>query len=280
MRKILLLLIVALLFATACQKKDPYKIRQPESVIWNPATRSYLITNSGTGIILSLVDKYEFFVFNKYKLNSPKGMAILGNTLYVADNNRLIGLNLQTGRKKFRLDFPVSSLLNGVTTAPDGRIFVSDTNNNRIIIVKPPAKKFEFVRDTKLKKPNGLHYARINGRELLYIVSFHPFAAVQVLDLATRKLEVVPDTQVAMADGITRDEFGSWLVSSWADSAIYKFSPDFSERSRMQDTYRSPADIHYSLENRELAIPHFETNLVSFIMQLDSTQINALKPEK
>jgi sugar lactone lactonase YvrE len=280
LRKIMLLLIVVLLFASACQKKDPYKIRQPESVIWNPATRSYLISNSGTGIILSLVDKYEFFVFNKYKLNSPKGMAIQGNTLYVADNERLIGLDLRTGKKKFRLDFPASSLLNDVETSPDGKVYVSDTKNNRIIIVNPRTRKAEYITDKKLFKPNGLHYAFINEQQLLYIVSFHPFAAIQALNLKSRKLITIPDTQVAMADGITRDEFGFWLVSSWADSTIYKFNPDFSERSRIQDTFRSPADIHYNLVNRELAIPHFETNLVSFVMQLDSTQTNALKPEK
>jgi DNA-binding beta-propeller fold protein YncE len=277
LRKTILLLLIISAFLLGCPKKDPYKIQKPESVVWSPVTKTYLISNAGSGIILSLIDKYKFEIFNKFKLISPKGMAIHQNTLYVADVYRVVGLDLKTGKKTFLHKFPKSSFLNDVDTSPDGKVYVSDTQNNLLYILTPATDKVETIRDKALYRPNGLYYVKLDGAENLYIASFQPKAKIQVLNLKTKTITSLPGTEVPLADGITREIDGSWLVSSWGDSLIYKFSPDFTVRSSFYEKYRSPADIFYSKENKELAVPHFETNQVSFITQVDSTMADSLK---
>jgi sugar lactone lactonase YvrE len=271
MRNLIIILLVLSAFNLSCKKDSPYHIRKPESVVWNPVTQTYLISNAGSGIILSLKNKFEFFVFNKAKLVSPKGMAIQGNTLYVADLNRVVGFDLKKGKKTYELDIPGARFLNDVAAAPDNTIYISDTETNSIVILDPATNKLDFFRHKDLSRPNGLYFIRQDGTDFLYICSFRPNAPVQLLNLKTRELTSIPKTETTNADGITRETDGSWLVSSWADSTVYKYSPDFSVRSSLQDKYRSPADIFYSLENKELAIPEFETNLIKFISQADTT---------
>jgi sugar lactone lactonase YvrE len=277
LRKLIILIVIALLLFVACKKQDPYKLRKPESVVWNPVTKSYMISNSGSGIILSLIDKYKFEVFNKFKLISPKGLAVDKKNLYVADVYRVVGLDLKTGKKTYIHKFSKASFLNDVDTSPDGRVFVSDTQNNLILILTPATDKVETIRDKAIYRPNGIFYVKTDSTETLYIVSFQPDGKIQALNLKNRQFTTVPNTGVPMADGITREKDGAWLVSSWADSTITKFSPDFSKRSRFYEKYPSPADIYFSQVNNELAVPHFEQNKVSFVMRVDSLKTNPPK---
>ncbi|HOD17951.1 MAG TPA: SMP-30/gluconolactonase/LRE family protein [Candidatus Cloacimonadota bacterium] len=265
MRKFIVILFTVMAVTLACQKEDPYKIINPESVTWNPATHTYLISVSGTGRILSLKDKSQFSVFNQKMLSSPKGMAVLNDTLFVADHTRLVGLNINNGKQLFAQELPNAKFLNDVTVAPNGTVYVSDNVANCIYIVHPASKQATVFKNKNLSAPNGLYYVQQNNKPLLYIVSFRQSAPVQILDLTNNSLTSVPNTEISLADGITRDENANWLISSWADSTIYRFNADFSQKSRLQEKYDSPADIYYNLENKELAIPEFNTNLIKFI---------------
>jgi sugar lactone lactonase YvrE len=270
MHKLIIVLLAVLAVALACKKEDPCVVKNPESVLWNPATKTYLISVAGTGRILSLKNKNDFSVFNKKPLSSPKGLAILDNTLYVADLTRLVGFDLLNGKQVFEFQIPGAKFLNDVVTSPDGTVYVSDTNANCIYFVQPATHKLETFTDQDLSSPNGLYYLKQGSESLLYIVSFRPSAPIQVLNLFNRKLTSLPRTEISLADGITRDGEGAWLISSWADSTVYKFSPDWSAKSKLSDPYSSPADISYCLENKELAIPEFNSNLIKFVPQADT----------
>jgi len=272
MRITIIFLMLITAFTLSCQKENHLEFNRPESVIWNPVTQSYLISNAGSGYILSMKDKVEFSVFNRAKLKSPKGMAILGNTLYVADVTRVVGFDLHSGKKTYELEIPDAIFLNDVAASDSNSIYISDTHKSVIIRVVPSTNLTEYFRSDELQNPNGIYYLREGATELLYINSLRSDAPVQVLNLFTRKFITLPNTVVPMADGITRDAAGSWLVSSWADSTVYKFSPDFSVRSQLKEHYRSPADIFYSIENQELAIPLMQLNNVDFIIIDDSEQ--------
>jgi DNA-binding beta-propeller fold protein YncE len=265
MRKLVIALFIILSVALSCKKEEPVRVNQPESVVWNPVTKSYLVSNVGNGYILSILDKNEFSVFNKSKLNAPKGMAIQGNTLYVADLTRLVGFALATGKQVFELPISGAAYLNDVACDADSMVFVSDTQKDFIAIVNTATKKVEFFRDEYLSQPNGIYFLRQDVTDFLYICSFRPKAPIQVLNLMTAKLTSLPMAIVSNADGITREPDGSWLVSSWTDKTVYRFSSDFLTKSQLQGKYQSPADIYYSRENGELVIPEFETNLVDFI---------------
>lgn len=274
MRKLIIILMILAAVTLSCKKEQNYQLDRPESIIWNPLTQTYLISNVGSGTILSLKDKFTFDVFNQSKLDAPKGMAILNSTLYVADVTRVVGLDLKTGKQVFEQAVPDAEFLNDVTSDNVKSIYISDSRSNFIVRIVPSTGLTEFFRHPDLVSPNGLFYAKMADKDLLYIVSMEADTPIRILNFFTKELTSIPNYLLTRADGITREPDGSWLISSWADSTVYKFSPDFQTRSQLQQKYQSPADIFYSIENHELAIPQMQLNLIQFINTSDSTRVN------
>ncbi len=272
MRFTIIFVLLLSSLALSCKKENPYLLNKPESVIWNPVTESYLISNVGSGFILSLKDKQDFSIFNKANLDGPKGMAILGNNMYVADLKRVVGFDLQTGEKTFEQKVPDASFLNDVTASDGKMIYISDSDSSFIAMLNVVDKKLEIYKDKDLIKPNGLYYQKTDKDTLLYIVSMKDNTPIKVLNLGTKVLTDIPHTEMTRADGITRDKMGEWLISSWADSTVYKYSPDFLMKSTIKEKYQSPADIFYNPVTDELAIPQMQLNRVNFITIDDSLE--------
>lgn len=272
MRRVIIILFLLSSLTLSCKKENPYLLNRPESVIWNPATQSYLISNVGSGFILSLKDKQDFSIFNKANLDGPKGMAILGNNLYVADITRVVGFDLTTGEKTYEQKVPNASFLNDVTASDDKIIYVSDSDQSFIVMLNVVDKKMEIFEHENLIKPNGLYFLKTDKETLLYIVSMKNDTPIKVLNLGTEDLTDIPHTEMTRADGITRDKMGDWLISSWADSTVYKYSPDFLMRSTIKEKYQSPADIFYNPITDELAIPQMQLDIVNFITIEDSLE--------
>jgi len=69
-------------------------------------------------------------------LNAPKGMALVGSTLYVADINELVSVDARSGKvlKKDRLDGAEG--LNDVTADPLGTVYVSDSRTGKVLKYK------------------------------------------------------------------------------------------------------------------------------------------------
>src|SRR5690606_27487599 len=67
---------------------------------------------------------------NKVKLDSPKGMAILDDRLWVADIDDVRIFDRKTGAPMGEVKIPGASDLNDLTVV-DGRVLVSDTGMKR-----------------------------------------------------------------------------------------------------------------------------------------------------
>lgn len=271
MRKLIILLFIISAVTLSCKKENPYAIKNPESVVWNPVTKTYLISNAGSGYILALKNKKEFEIFNKTKLLSPKGMAVSADQVYVTDVTQIVGYTLKDGKETFRYNMPGAIFLNDIAVSFNNEIYASDMKNNSIVFFNPKTQKGDNYKHKDLVSPNGLYFEQQDTTSFLFIVSYRPNAPIQVLNLNTKELKPIPNTEVSLADGITRDKEGSWLVSSWMDRTIHKFKPDFSARTKLSDPVQSPADIYYSSANDELVIPLYEINKVNFVTQADTT---------
>lgn len=266
-----ILLILAGLFIISCKKENNIIIKNPESVVWNPINKSYLISNTATGYILKLKDMRALNLFNQDKLKSPRGLAVKGQVCYVADGNEVIGLDLVYGKQVSKYIIKDAILLNDIATTPGNLIFASDTKKHSIVLIDTQSGKSHMFFHKLLQSPNGLYYETQDSTAWLYIVSFRDKAPIQKLNLFNQELLEIPNTQVSLADGITKDNLGNWLVSSWADSCVYVFDKDFKTRKRMDDTYRTPADIYYNFALEELAIPLFDKHIVNLVAKIDST---------
>lgn len=110
------------------------------------------------------------FLPSKDSLNAPKGMAVAGNTLYVADINRVVGFNLSSGQQVFELKIPEAQFLNDIAAQNAQTLYVSATSSDKIARIDINKKSYHFLDLPKLNGPNGLAFGE--NSNTLYCVGF------------------------------------------------------------------------------------------------------------
>ncbi len=113
----------------------------------------------GDGYISLLNQKGEIINKNFLSgLNAPKGMAMIGNTLYIADINEVKGFDLTSKKQVFSLEFNEVSFLNDIAVKNVNTLFVSGTDSGKIYEVNLKTKSYKVIAD--LPTANGLLYEK------------------------------------------------------------------------------------------------------------------------
>ncbi len=130
--------------------------------------------NNGFISKLSLDGKMieEKFIQN---LHGPKGLAIIGDILYVTDIDAVLGFDIKSKIKKKNIAFEKydTKFLNDLVKIDDQMLVVSSTDRNYIYTINfKKGIKTEVVKlkGEKLKGPNGLEYDKAN--DVLYIAEY------------------------------------------------------------------------------------------------------------
>jgi len=262
-------------------------LQMPKSVLWDAGEDAYFVSNinaesaipnkngflskispDGKIIALKFVDGSK----KKSELNAPKGLAIIGDILYVADINVVRKFDRKTGEARGEIKIPNASFLNDLAASPDGKIlYASDsavtfkaggfvgTGKDAIYAINVKKGLVNvLISDEGLHWPSGL-LADDDG--------------VWVVALGTNRLFHVdqqgsagPATKLPKAglDGIVRLGDGSFLISSWEASAIYRGSPR-GEFKEVISQIPSPADIGLDVKRNTLLIPIFQKSAVQFV---------------
>lgn len=251
----------------------------PECVLWDEANDRYLVSNingkpldvDGNGYITELSPdgtvKTPKLVAGGQKgtpavtLNAPKGMAIAGGVLYVADISSVRTFELKTMAPKGEIKIPGATFLNDVVAGPDGKVYVSDsglkqgdkdfepTGTDAVYVIEKGKAK-AVAKSTDLGRPNGL---LVDGKSLL--VTTFGSGELYRLDEKGKKTDAAKVSKGAL-DGIVALADGSVLVSSWAGSEIV--------RGKVGGTFeavvtgaKAPADIGYDKKRGRLLVPRF-----------------------
>jgi outer membrane protein assembly factor BamB len=133
---ILILLCCSVLTLFAQTKTITTGLQHPESIIsdgeffyaTNIGEALSPMTKDGDGSIykLSLDGKLIEQRFNKSPLNAPKGTAIVNGVLYVADIDRVVGVDIRTGEQVKEIDLAAfgTSFLNDISVKDETTLFV------------------------------------------------------------------------------------------------------------------------------------------------------------
>lgn len=208
----------------------------PESVLYDQGNDRLIVSNmagepveaNGTGY-LSIVSKQGEIVTDRWAegMDAPKGMAIVGDRIYVADITNIRIVDLQTGEVVDTLPAEGSSFLNDVAAAEDGSVFVSDMLANIIYRVANGSVE-NWLQDEALTMPNGLF---VEGNRLLAgtwgrnmqpdFTTEQPGGLISI-DLATKAIEPFSQAEeFGNIDGVVKAD-GDLFVTDFIAGKVYR----------------------------------------------------------
>lgn len=88
-------------------------------------------------------------------LDSPLGMALSGERLYVVDNNRLKIFHWPNYELLQTIDLE-TLVANDVAVAPDNTVYVTDTAENRVIVLGPDGTRSVLMKESRFPNANGI----------------------------------------------------------------------------------------------------------------------------
>ena len=206
-------------------------------------------------------------------LNAPKGMAIKGDTLYVADIDMLRRFNKRTGASlgAVSLREQNATFLNDVAVGPDG-IYVTDTGIrfdaqggmthpgvNRVFKVAGTTVTSAKLNADSLMNPNGIAWDAKNSRFILAPFGGPNISAWKPGDSTTTMLASGPGGY----DGVEVLDNGNVLVSSWTDSTVHILHGG-THRMALVTGVAAPADIGVDTKRNLVAIPRFNDGKVEY----------------
>lgn len=296
------LLPLMLLVLSGCAKKEaavpeaaapaaPAKVSEatglstPESVLWDAEQQVWFVSNidgspvakDGNGFISRLtadgaIDSLHFVMGGRggVTLNAPKGMALVGDTLWVTDIDAIRGFDRKTGALVATVELGAQAkFLNDAVTGPDGTVYITDTGvgldekgnfihpgPDRIFALKGRTATVAAEGDW-LERPNGIAWDGANNRYLVV-----PFGGNALLGWAPGAAK--GDSLAAgpgMQDGVEILN-GQTLVTSWADSSVFVMDP--AGPRKLITGVNSPADLGADQVRGLVAIPLFLENRVEF----------------
>jgi hypothetical protein len=274
-----LMLVAGLLpsgFAHAQPVPEPERIQLneafsgPESAHYDERSRTWFVSSvggaePGDGYISRLDADAEIIdEFFADDLDDPKGLAILGGRLYVADVTRVVAIELR--RPENRQVFPVEGAVFLNDVAADSqrrRVYISDSFANVIYQLDQDGALTRLVEGAALEAPNGLWVER---NELLIATigpdldpaTFTTSAPGRVLRYDLRRKQLTPASErFGLLDGIVPLDARRYLVSDF-QIGVYVWTPGDSPTLivPVEDTgLTSTADIGFDRQHRRLLIP-------------------------
>ena len=278
--------VLSLLFLAACQSSagitlnNPQKItglKTPESAVQAKDGRIFVseineFGKDGDGQIsvIGLDGKVSVYASG---LDDPKGLAIIGESLYVADKTKVLKVTPDGKSSVFVAPDQFTStpiFLNDIEADLQGNLYVSDSGDilgkgggGAIYKISPDAKVKLLIndqQDPRIKGPNGL-LADDTGNFLLEV----DFVSGILYNLNTATGEL---TDVAEGfgggDGVVHHSNGTMYLSDWKNGKIFSVNTK-GDVTLLKDGYKASADIAITKDEKYLLVPDMKAGELDFI---------------
>ena len=250
-------------------------VETPESVYVDSASGSIFVSmiagmpgdRDGNGRIMKLSPDGKVVSASWVTgLNAPKGLRSHNGTLWTADIDEVVGIDIASGRVASKLKIDGAQFLNDVAVASDGTVYVSDMLASKIYAVKD-GKASVFAEGDSIEYPNGL---LVDGDRLLVggwgkpepdfstKVPGHLFA----LDLKTKAKTLITPKPLGNIDGLELDGRGGYIVTDYPKGLLLHVT-SAGESKVLKEFKAGSADIAFVPAGNIVIVPHMNENTIT-----------------
>jgi len=264
--------------SVAWETKASFKL--PESVIYDKKNDLLYVSNianhpfkkDGSGFISKVNMQGEIVELEWIKkLNAPKGLTIVpsknpdeSDKLFIADVDELVEVDIDTAKivKKYKASGSVC--MNDVTHDKYGNVYVGDTYTDSIYRLNSFGQIPLWFYSPGLA-PNGIHIDNETGK---MIVGFwgavmegwgtpELSGSLKSIDLNTKQLKDLGKKPIGNLDGIESDGKGSYYVTDWSKTELYKIKKSGSAKmiKKLGEDGKGAADHEVVLDKNLMIIP-------------------------
>ena len=273
------LIISMLAFTTTVYAKQPLLqkisgLKSPESVVQAKNGKIFVseineFGKDGDGQI-TVIENGKARVFAT-GLNDPKGLAMIGQYLYVADNTRLLRIDMQGKVQVFAAAaaFPqIPQFLNDLEADLAGNLYVSDSGDLKgsggaIYKIDPQGKVTLLInskQEPQLLSPNGL--LMDDTGDVLTVVDFVS-GDMYSINIKTRVLTSLA-TGFGGGDGLVHHSSGKMFVSDWKNGKVFSVNLA-GDVTQIKAGYQAAADIALTQDEKYLMVPDMKAGELDFI---------------
>lgn len=287
-RQILLLFITAIILFTGCDKKKETKVSNKdslsvkpsleflwetdsllttcESVLYDKTTQTIYVANinkgpwekDNNGFISTINTKGDITELHFVDgISAPKGIGVYNGRLYVNDIDDLVEIDIEKRKILNAYTIENNPQLNDLTVNPEGVVFVSGSNSNKIHKLEN-GNISVYASNLVGKRLNGLLWQN----EGIYFADFKA-SVFGIVNSADKNFKTLSDG-IGKADGIVRLKNGDFITSAWNGQLFYIYSKDW-KTVELLDTREEKiyaADIDYIPATQTLLVPTFFHNRV------------------
>ena len=243
--------------------QTPQTLTTSESVIYDAKQKVFYVScingtpvgaKDGDGFIAMLAEDGQILEHKWITgLDAPKGMAIVGNELYVTDIDQVVVIAIPTATIVRKIPVAGATFLNDAGSSKSGEVFVTDSDHNTLYKITD-GKAVKVLEDAALGRLNGVF---IDKKGML-LVGSSSGDAMRYTDGKLSKFS----SGLGRTDGIEAYKKG-YFASSWS-GALFYIDPA-GNSTKIIDTEKdklNTADIEVVSAKKMLLVPTFSGNSV------------------
>jgi sugar lactone lactonase YvrE len=254
-------------------------LNNPESVIYDASSDVLFVSNvngssvekDGNGYISKILT--DGTVIRKQwvvGLNAPKGLTIYEGTLYVADIDTLVAIDIASGTISNTYQVDDAKFLNDVAADKDGKIFVTDMVLNRIHCLCDGQFNI-WLESPELENPNGLH---TEGDHLIlgaWGVMTEGFATdvpghLKSISISDKSITSLGGAPIGNLDGVESDGNNGYYVTDWMAGKLYQMDKA-GKATLLLELEQGMADLEVILEKNLIILPMMKNDKVLAYMR-------------